>query len=199
MKKVIILTIIICFSSALHAQKLLSWDEAPWSITAGFSLSSTIGGERWDSHDISGAVIDCTLKKLYMAVGFERYGEYAYVYDNFDTEPFHNVRGKICARYYKLKCGYSLPLGFDRNRTHINISPYLATGLMHLRPRQFNVRRLGGGIDPNNFLTMGPGVKVQVGVGPFAFGCGYEYQFFTNSVAPDGLSTFTASFGLQFK
>lgn len=198
MKRALILILIGSFTSSLYAQKLLSWKDAPWSITVGMSLSTTVGGEKWDSHDISGAVIDCTLKKLYMGASFERYGEYAYVYDNFDTEPFHNVRGKICARYYKLKCGYSFPFGFDRNRTHINISPYVASGLMHLRPRQFNVRRLGGGIDPDDFLTIGPGVKVQVGVGPFAFGCSYEYELFTRKIAPDALSTFSASFGLQF-
>jgi hypothetical protein len=176
--------------------KHVSWKDALSSVSVGMSFN-WYNGDTWgdigEDHTITA---DFTYKHLYAGLSYTPCHELQYIHYDKDFWPFEGVIGSIHSWGLGAKFGYNIPL--QNGHEVWNISPYVATTLMHLK--QHGKTRIGyNTVDKHNHYLVGPGVKVQFATRErITLGVAYEYQFFTDRKAPTGMSSLQFSIGKLF-
>ena len=176
--------------------KHVSWKDALSSVSVGISFN-WYNGDTWgdigEDHTITA---DFTYKHLYAGLSYTPCHELQYIHYDKDFWPFEGVIGSIHSWGLGARFGYNIPL--QNGHEVWNISPYVATTLMHLK--QHGKTRIGyNTVDKHNHYLVGPGVKVQFATRErITLGVAYEYQFFTDRKAPTGMSSLQFSIGKLF-
>lgn len=179
-----------------HPTKIVSWRDALSSISVGTHFNWYYGGAWEEVSQDQNIAVDLTYKHLYGGISFTPCHETVYVRLFEDYEPFRNIYGSIHSWSVAGRLGYNLPI---QNGYEIyNISPYIATSLMHLDQHR-GARITNNRIDPHHYYMIGAGIKIQVAIRQrITFGVGYEHQFFTGDKCPKGMNSVLLSIGRLF-
>ena len=178
------------------ATKIVSWRDALSSFSVGTHFSWYYGGAWQEVSQDQNIAVDLTYKHLYGGISFTPCHEILYVRLFEDYEPFNHIYGSIHSWSVSGRFGYNLPI---QNGYEIyNISPYIATSLMHLDQHR-GARATNRRIDPHHYYLIGAGIKIQVAIRQrITFGIGYEHQFFTGEKCPKGMNSVLFSIGRIF-
>ena len=178
------------------ATRIVPWRDALSIFSVGTHINWYHGGAWKGVCQDQNIAVDLTYKHLYGGISFTPCHEILYIRLFQDYEPFLNIYGSIHSWSVSGRFGYNLPIqnGFEI----YNISPYVATSLMHLDQHR-GFREANNRIDPHHYYLIGAGIKIQVALRQrITFGIGYEHQFFTGEKCPTGMNSVVLSMGRLF-
>lgn len=174
--------------------RVLNWEDAPVTMTAGYTITDFFGKQWHSTAQQSGAMIDCTYKFLYGALSLKPCGSLTYIHYGEDYPPFEHTMGSIHSLNFGARLGGSLPIQLGYNI--LNITPYCAYTRMSLL--QHNDRVGITKVDAQH-TAIGPGIKLQIAYPEqLVFGVSYEQQFFVTDDAADSMRSWILSVGYMF-
>lgn len=176
--------------------QIMKWEDAPVTMTFGFTFNKFYGDQWPDLSQQSGGVLDLTYKYFYGAIGIVPCSSLTYIHFEHDYPPFERAWGRIHSYHYGLKLGGSLPVQVKSNMW--NFTAYVAASMMHLQ--QHDKPPYSDRIANTDYFLIGPGAKIQCAMWErCVFGLGYEQQFFTKKDnAPDSYGSVILSIGYLF-
>ena len=176
--------------------RMVKWRDALSSISVGATYNAHTGDTWGDFTDYHTFQVEGTYKHLYGAFSFSPCNSIKYIAWGEDKWPFEGMIKNIDMWSIGLKAGYCLPI---QNGYEIwGFIPYLSADMMHLH--QHGTIRYGyKSLSHHAHWSVGPGVKVQLATRMgFTLGASYEYRFFMDSMAPDGMHGVSLSIGKTF-
>lgn len=190
--------------------KFVPWRDALTTIMIGVNGHKYDGGAWRDvALDVSPS-ISLTYKHLYTSVEFETCHQIMYINMGESYYPFcdatipldflqypeTNVIGAIHAWNVGAHLGYRLPI--QTGYTVWGITPYVGASLTHLTQHRDSKHLFAGNLSHHDHFAVGPGIMLQINLlGRIAFGINYDYQFYTDSKAPNGRHSLGINLGYQ--
>lgn len=172
------------------------WRDALSSLSVGTAVNWHTGNTWGDFTNYHTLNVDLTYKHLFTGIGVTTCQQMQYILLGESFWPFEGVVKDIYLWSIGARAGYCLPV---QNGYEVwSFIPYVATTLMHLH-QHGKLRPGANALSHHGHWLVGPGVKVQVSDRyGFTLGVGYEYQFFTDRLAPDGMHAVSVSVGKTF-
>ncbi len=176
--------------------RFVKWRDALSSISVGTTYNAHTGDTWGDFTDYHTFQVEGTYKHLYGAVSVSPCNTIKYIAWGESEWPFEGMIKGVDMWSLGFKAGYCLPV---QNGYEIwSFIPYLSADMMHLH-QHGKIRPSYKGLSHHAHWSMGPGVKVQMATRfGFTLGAAYEYRFFLDNMAPDGMHGVSVSVGKTF-
>ncbi|MBQ0047089.1 MAG: glycoside hydrolase family 97 N-terminal domain-containing protein [Prevotellaceae bacterium] len=196
--------------SGYKRTKFVPWYDALTSIMIGVNGHNYTGGAWRDVALDASPSISLTYKHLYTSVEFAtchqimyiNMGESYYPFCDsptpldFHEHPDNGVIGPVHAWNVGAHLGYRLPIQCGYNVW--GVTPYVGSSLTHLTQHYENKHPFFGNLNHHDHFAVGPGIMLQINMyGRIAIGINYDYQFYTDSKAPNGRQSLGLHFGFQ--